>query len=65
MLDILLESNNIIMEGISKFVSPGKELGADQSLPAFSYMIFIAQPKKLQSCIKYFFILGINLNKVL
>jgi len=54
MLKMLLESARLVMEGLGKFILEKKELGADQSLPAFSYVMLMAQPKMFVSCIKYY-----------
>ena len=55
MLNVLLESAKLVMEGLTKFILVKQELGADQSLPAFSYVMLMAKPKKLVSCIKLFY----------
>lgn len=53
MLNKLLESTRLVVEGLGKFVREKKELGADQSLPAFSYVMLLARPKMLVSCVEY------------
>jgi len=55
MLKNLLESTNLLMEGYAKFRG-NKELGADQSLPAFAYLLLITKPEMLISCFKYYFL---------
>jgi len=56
MLNNLVESTNLLMGGYAKFSKGSKVVGADQSLPAFNYLLLIAQPEMLISCFKYYFL---------
>ena len=50
MLSAFLEVAHITNEGFSKFKL--KENGADTMIPSFVYVLLMAEPKTLVSCIK-------------